>query len=97
MISVIIPAYNHEKFVGAAIDSVLQQTWTDLELIIVDDGSTDSTADVIKGYDDPRITYYYQENKDAYNTINRGIGLAKGDCIAILNSDDINKLNRLER
>lgn len=97
MISVVIPAYNHERFIGAAIDSVLLQTWRDLELIIVDDGSTDSTAAVIKEYDDPRLTYYYQENQDAYNTINRGIGLAKGDFIAILNSDDIYEQNRLER
>jgi len=97
MISVIIPAYNHEKFVGAAIESVLHQTWNDLELIVVDDGSTDSTADVVRSYDDPRLTYYYQENQDAYNTINRGIGLAKGSFISILNSDDIYELNRLER
>ena len=97
MISVVIPAYNHERFVGAAIESVLSQSWQDLELIVVDDGSTDSTADVIKSYDDPRIAYYYQENQDAYNTINRGIGLAKGDCIAILNSDDIYDHNRLQK
>ncbi len=97
MISVVIPAYNHEKFVGAAIESVLDQTWDDLELIVVDDGSTDSTADVINGYNDPRLAYYYQENQDAYNTINRGIGLAKGSHIAILNSDDIYSLTRLQR
>lgn len=97
MISVVIPAYNHEKFIGAAIDSVLEQTWDDLELIVVDDGSTDSTADVIKSYDDSRLSYYYQENQDAYNTINRGIGLAKGEFVAILNSDDIFETNRLKR
>ncbi len=97
MISVIIPAYNHEHFIGPAIESVLKQTWQDFELIIVDDGSTDSTADVIKGYDDERLRYYYQENQDAYNTINRGLGLANGDYVAILNSDDIYSLNRLER
>lgn len=97
MISVVIPAYNHESFIGAAIDSVLNQTWNDLELIIVDDGSTDSTADVIQSFDDPRLSYYYQENQDAYNTINRGMSLAKGEFIAILNSDDIYETNRLKR
>ncbi len=97
MISVVIPAYNHERFVGAAIESVLEQTWDDLELIIVDDGSTDSTAEVINSYNDPRLSYYYQENQDAYNTINRGISLAKGTHIAILNSDDIFRRNRLQR
>lgn len=96
MISVVIPAYNHEKFIGPAIESVLNQTWQDLELIIVDDGSTDGTADIIKGYDDPRISYHYQENQDAYNTINKGLSLAAGEYVAILNSDDIYALNRLE-
>jgi len=97
MISVVIPAYNHERFIGSTIESVLNQTWEQFELIIVDDGSTDSTADIIQSYDDPRLTYYYQENQDAYNTINRGIGLAEGDFIAILNSDDIYDHNRLQR
>jgi glycosyltransferase involved in cell wall biosynthesis len=97
LISVIIPAYNHEKFIGAAVDSVLQQTVSDLELIVVDDGSTDNTGGIVKGYTDDRLSYYYQENRDAYNTINRGLSLAKGRYIAILNSDDVYAVNRLER
>ena len=97
LVSVVIPAYNHEKFVGPAIDSVLQQSVDDLELIVVDDGSTDTTAEVIQSYDDGRISYYYQENQDAFNTINRGISLARGHFISILNSDDIYSLDRLER
>jgi glycosyltransferase involved in cell wall biosynthesis len=97
LISVIIPAYNHERFIGAAVDSVLQQTLSDLELIVVDDGSTDRTGDIVKAYDDPRISYFHQENQDAYNTLNRGLLLAKGQYIAILNSDDVYVLNRLER
>lgn len=96
-ISVVIPAYNHEKFIGPAIDSVLNQSCQDFELIIVDDGSTDGTASVIKDYTDKRIRYFYQENQDAFNTINRGIGLAIGDYISILNSDDIYTHDRLER
>ena len=97
LVSVVIPAYNHERFIGAAIDSVLSQTVTDLELVIVDDGSTDNTAAVIKGYDDPRLSYTWQENQDAFNTLNRGIALARGDYISILNSDDVYTLDRLER
>lgn len=97
LISVVIPAYNHERFIGAAIDSVLSQTVTDLELIIVDDGSTDKTAEVIKAYDDPRISYTWQENQDAYNTINRGMGMARAQYISILNSDDVYTTDRLER
>jgi glycosyltransferase involved in cell wall biosynthesis len=97
LVSVIIPAYNHERFIGPAIESVLEQTWKHLELIVIDDGSTDTTAQVIQSYDDPRLTLYQQENQDAFNTINRGLGLAQGDYIAILNSDDIYTLDRLER
>ncbi len=97
MISVVIPAYNHEKFIGAAVDSVLQQGWQDLELLVIDDGSTDRTADIVNSYDDPRLSYYYQENQDAFNTINRGLGMARGEYIAILNSDDVYTTDRLER
>jgi glycosyltransferase involved in cell wall biosynthesis len=97
MISVVIPAYNHEKFIGAAIDSVLEQSWQNLELLIIDDGSTDRTAEVIKSYDDPRLSYFYQENQDAFNTINRGLGMARGEYVAILNSDDVYTTDRLER
>ncbi|MCI5135731.1 MAG: glycosyltransferase [Candidatus Electrothrix sp. AW2] len=96
-ISVIIPAYNHEEFIEAAVDSVLNQTWENLELIVIDDGSTDATGTLVKAYTDPRLTYYYQENQDAFNTINRGLDLAKGDYIAILNSDDIYAKDRLEK
>ncbi len=97
LISVIIPAYNHEKFIGAAIDSVLAQTVDNFELIIIDDGSTDNTAAVIHGYSDPRLRYYYQENQDAYNAINRGLSMASGRYISILNSDDVYTVDRFER
>lgn len=97
LISVIIPAYNHERFIGPAIESVLQQTHSQLELIVVDDGSTDTTGTIAQSYDDPRLSYYHQKNQDAYNTINRGLGLAKGAYIAILNSDDIYSIDRLAR
>ncbi len=96
-ISVVIPAYNHEKFIGAAVDSVLNQTWGNLELIVVDDGSTDKTGDLVQAYTDPRLSYYYQENQDAFNTINRGMSLAQGEYVAILNSDDIYAEDRLEK
>jgi glycosyltransferase involved in cell wall biosynthesis len=97
MISVIIPAYNHERFIGAAVESVLGQSWIDLELLVIDDGSTDKTAEIVQGYDDPRLTYLFQENQDAFNTINRGLGLARGEYVAILNSDDVYTLDRLEK
>lgn len=96
LISVVIPAYNHEQFVGDAIESVLNQSCQDFELIVVNDGSTDNTEEVIRSYDDPRLQYFYQENQDAYNTINRGISLSEGEYVAILNSDDVYSSERLE-
>lgn len=92
-----MPAYNHEKFVGEAIEGVLNQSFTDYEFIIIDDGSTDKTADVIRSYNDPRIQYYYQENQDAYNALNAGLAKASGEFYAILNSDDVYTENRFER
>lgn len=97
LLSVIIPAYNHQRFIGAAVESVLGQTVDDLELIVIDDGSTDRTGEIVKGYHDPRLTYLYQDNQDAFNTINRGLGLARGRYISILNSDDVYALDRCER
>lgn len=97
LISVVMPAYNHERYIGETIDSVLGQTWQNLELIIIDDGSTDRTAAIVKAYDDPRLDYFHQENQDAYNALNQGMAKAKGDYIAIINSDDVYLLNRFER
>lgn len=97
LVSVVIPAYNHERYIGPALDSVLQQTLSDLELIVIDDGSTDKTGEIVRAYDDPRLFYHYQDNQDAYNALNKGLSFAKGKYIAILNSDDIFSLNRLER
>jgi glycosyltransferase involved in cell wall biosynthesis len=96
-ISVIIPAYNHEKFIGAALDSALNQTVSAVEIIVIDDGSTDNTAEIIKSYQDPRLTYIYQENQDAFNAINRGVEKAECQFITILNSDDVYTRNRLEK
>jgi glycosyltransferase involved in cell wall biosynthesis len=96
-ISVIIPAYNHESYILDAVKSVLEQTWTDFELIIIDDGSTDRTLQVLEGIADPRIRLVRQENRGAAGTINRGIDLAQGQYIAILNSDDLYHPERLAR
>lgn len=94
-VSVIIPAYNHEEYIGIAIESVLYQTFQDFELIIINDGSTDNTDQVIRKYSDPRISYVPQENQGAHNAINKGISLARGEYISILNSDDVYHAERL--
>lgn len=96
IMSVIIPTYNHAKYLVDSISSVLSQTFTDFELIIVNDGSTDNTEEIVKQFEDKRIVYVYQKNQDAYNAINNGIKLAKGQYIAILNDDDLYKCDKLK-
>jgi len=94
-ISVIMPAYNHERFVGIAIESVLSQSFYDLELIIVNDGSRDGTEHVVRSFCDPRIRYFKQENQGAHNAINFGISQALGCYLTIINSDDVYHKERL--
>jgi glycosyltransferase involved in cell wall biosynthesis len=97
LVSVIVPSYNHRPFVGKAIDSVLSQSLWDLELIIIDDASTDGSQEVIRGYDDPRIrSWFHQTNSGSAATINHGIRAAKGKYVCILNSDDYFAPERLE-
>ena len=89
-ISVLMPAYNAEKYITEAIDSVLCQTYTDFEFIIIDDGSTDSTPYIIASYADPRIRYVKNDkNLGIVGALNRGIALAQGEYIARIDADDI--------
>jgi glycosyltransferase involved in cell wall biosynthesis len=86
--SVIIPTYNRAPFLKKALESVLNQTFEDFELIIFDDGSTDGTSDLIKSYNDIRIKYIYQENTGVSRARNRALSHAMGEYIAFLDSDD---------
>lgn len=95
IVSVVIPAYNHERFVGPAVQSVLGQSLGDLELIVVDDGSTDGTGEVVQSIRDNRLHYFRQANADAYNALNAGLARARGTYVAILNSDDLFLPDRL--
>lgn len=97
LISVVIPCYNHERFILQAVNSVLNQTYENLELIVIDDGSKDRCAEILSKIEDPRYTFIAQENRGANNTINRGLALAKGKYLAILNSDDVFYADRLRR
>lgn len=94
LLSIIIPSYNHEAYIGEAIQSALDQTYQNLELIIVDDGSKDNSLSVIRQVDDSRIHVITQENQGAHNAINRGLSESKGEYIAILNSDDVFEKDR---
>jgi glycosyltransferase involved in cell wall biosynthesis len=97
LISVIIPSYNHSHYIRRSIESVISQSYQDWELIIIDDGSKDDSNQIISSYKDDRIVHLTQENQGAHNTINRGLCLAKGDFLAVLNSDDEFHPTRLER
>ncbi|MDQ7032067.1 MAG: glycosyltransferase family A protein [Desulfonauticus sp.] len=97
LVSVIIPTYNRAKFLGQAIESVLKQTYTCLELIVVDDGSTDRTWQIVKHFSDKRIKYFYQENKGVAWARNWGVKVSRGEFIAFLDSDDFWLPQKLEK
>lgn len=86
--SVILPTYNRANMIGKAIESVLAQTYTNWELIVVDDGSTDNTKQVVEAYNDTRIRYIYQQNAERSAARNNGIDNANGVYVCFIDSDD---------
>lgn len=96
LVSVVIPSYNHASYIKQAVESVLWQTYSELELIVIDDGSTDSSLEYLRSVRDSRFTLIEQPNSGAHNAINRGLSIANGDYLTILNSDDIYHSKRLE-
>ena len=97
-VSVVIPTHNRSKLIKETIESVLSQTYKEFEIIVVDNGSTDDTREVVCSIDDERIRYYYQENTGSpTKPRNRGIQLAKGKYIAFLDSDDLWLPEKLEK
>lgn len=100
MISIIMPAYNAEKTIRESIQSIIAQTFIDWELIVIDDGSSDDTADILSELadSDSRIHFLQNEkNSGASYTRNRAVALAKGEWIAFLDSDDLWKPEKLEK
>src|SRR3954469_10276808 len=96
-VSVVIPAYNAAQTVGTAVDSVLAQTFADLELIVVDDGSRDDTAAVVRARDAPRGKLVRSSNQGVAAARNRGLALASGAFVAFLDADDAWQPTKLER
>ena len=98
MVSVVMPVFNGEKFLKIAIESILSQTYTDFELLIINDGSTDKSAEIIQSYQDNRIRFLENDgNKGIFYTRNRLFDEAKGKYIAILDCDDYAEPTRLEK
>lgn len=93
-ISVVMSAYNEEKYVKDAIESILAQSYGDYELIIINDGSTDRTREIVESFKDPRILLVNQENRGLIRSLNRGIGMARGEYIARHDADDISRPER---
>jgi glycosyltransferase involved in cell wall biosynthesis len=96
MLTVLMPVYNAGPYVKEAIDSILRQTYGDFEFLIINDGSTDCSLDVIKTFSDPRIVLVEQENIGLIASLNKGLRMAKGRLIARMDADDICLPERLQ-
>lgn len=98
LITVILPVYNGEKWLAESISSILNQTYLNLELLIINDGSKDKSLEIIEKFSkvDNRINYYSQQNLGLTKSLNKGIKLAKGDWLARIDSDDKARPRRLE-
>lgn len=99
LVSFITPTYNQEKYIADCISSALSQTYSNWEMIIIDDGSTDRTPQIIKSFSDKRIRYFRQDNLGGYNlgvTYNRALKESKGELLAILEGDDFVPADKLK-
>jgi len=97
-VTVLMSVYNGEKYLREAIDSILNQTFTDFEFLIVNDGSTDRTAEILQSYDDPRIIIVDNEkNIGLTKSLNIGLRMARGEYIARMDADDMSMPDRLEK
>lgn len=97
LVSIIIPAYNAGKYIKQTVESAVGQTYKNIEIIVIDDGSKDKTAEIVRSLGDQRIIYVFQENKGQSAARNVGIKIAKGKYIAFLDSDDLFLLQKIER
>lgn len=95
-ISVLLSTYNDEKYIKASVDSVLNQSFSDFEFVIIDDGSTDSTYDIISAIEDSRIVIFRKENTGLIDSLNFGISKCRGEYIARMDGDDICHADRLK-
>jgi glycosyltransferase involved in cell wall biosynthesis len=97
LVSVIIPAYNAEEYIFECVNSVINQTYKNIELIVINDGSTDSTKEILESFHDPRIKIVNQKNKGCSASKNRGLNISKGDFIQYLDADDYLSYDKIEK
>lgn len=97
IVSIVMSVYNGERFIRESVDSILNQTFRDFELIIINDGSSDKTMEILKSYNDNRIILIIQKNMGLAKALNNGIAMAKGRYIARQDADDKSDLDRLEK
>jgi glycosyltransferase involved in cell wall biosynthesis len=88
-VSVILPVFNGERYLAEAVESVLCQTFRKLELIVIDDGSTDGSGRVARSYDSSRLRYRFQENQGLSAARNKGVSISKGEFLSFLDADDL--------
>ncbi len=88
LVSIVVPSYNHERYLGAAIDSILAQDYPEVELIVIDDGSTDGSPAILKSYG-ARFHWEIQPNRGQVATLNRGWQMSRGDVLGYLSADDL--------
>src|SRR5579872_7316513 len=98
LVSVILPAYNSALYIREAIESILDQTYKNLEILVYDDCSSDDTVQIIEGYHDPRVRLFRKERNTGYTeSLKMGVAAAAGKYIVRMDSDDISDLKRIEK
>lgn len=95
-VSAVMTVYNGARHLGASLECVLAQTWTDFELIVVDDGSWDESVEVVRRYADPRVRLLQKENRGAASAVNVGVEAARGEFVAFIDQDDLWPADKLE-
>ena len=97
LVSILVPAYNAAPYIAETLDSALAQTWQNIEIVVVDDGSRDDTLAIAKTYESKRVKVISQENKGASTARNRALKAAQGDFIQYLDADDLLAPDKIER
>lgn len=96
-VTVLMPVYNGGRFLREAVDSILKQTYRNFEFIVINDGSTDNTCDILRTYSDSRLFVFEQKNLGIIASLNKGIKLSQGEYIARMDADDISEPDRLAK